>query len=617
MPATRFRLIAVAAITAAFGLPVPAQTPAAKPRIEKAADLPRFEYRLDGRVEDLIADPAKFAPFAAAVRRDAQSVLDRYDIADKATERSLVGTILQIDWLSGRHDDAMRGLERVRALEDKPADKLTSGLLLRSVDAARRAGGAAGTDAFRADVGRRLRAELDALPYAVAENNVKGAKTSAEIVSEALILGQIRDVVQPIVDRSGALSSDFAPGVVAAKYRLALQLPLKPVLVETYTAYLAANKVDKPDIWAKRDAALPSGREHAIVPIAVWDSGVDIALFRDRLVRDSTGRPALIAHDRYSVPAQGELYPLPPELKDRIPRMKSRLKGFSDLQANVDSTEAAEVKQFLSNLKPAEYKAAVEELSAAGNYIHGTHVAGISMAGNPYARLAVARIEFGHTLQPDPCPSRELALREARATTETISFFRRHGVRVVNMSFGGSVGDLEGQLEQCGTGATPDERRRIAREWFDLGKQAFVEAMASAPEILFVAAAGNENQDSSFAEAVPADIVLPNLITVGAVDKSGDEASFTSYGPTVVVHANGYLVESVIPGGDRIPESGTSMAAPQVTNLAAKVLAVNPKLSPPQVVALIREHAERTADGRRVLIDAARTLAAAEARRGR
>ena len=91
MPATRFRLIAVAAITAAFGLPVPAQTPAAKPRIEKAADLPRFEYRLDGRVEDLIADPAKFAPFAAAVRRDAQSVLDRYDIADKATERSLVG----------------------------------------------------------------------------------------------------------------------------------------------------------------------------------------------------------------------------------------------------------------------------------------------------------------------------------------------------------------------------------------------------------------------------------------------------------------------------------------------------------------------------------------------
>ena len=54
-----------------------------------------------------------------------------------------------------------------------------------------------------------------------------------------------------------------------------------------------------------------------------------------------------------------------------------------------------------------------------------------------------------------------------------------------------------------------------------------------------------------------------------------------------------------------------------MTNLAAKVLAVNPKLSPPQVVALIREHAERTADGRRVLIDAARTLAAAEARRGR
>ena len=140
--------------------------------------------------------------------------------------------------------------------------------------------------------------------------------------------------------------------------------------------------------------------------------------------------------------------------------------------------------------------------------------------------------------------------------------------------------------------------------------------MASAPEILFVAAAGNSNQDSSFAEAVPADIVLPNLITVGAVDKAGDEASFTSYGPTVVVHANGWLVDSVIPGGERIPESGTSMAAPQVANLAAKILAVNPKLAPPDVIRIVRETAEKTADGRRTLIHPRNALAAAERARG-
>lgn len=606
----------VLAFAAAFAVAQSASAQVAKLRIDKAADLPRFEYRIDGKVEGLLDDPAKFAAFAAAVRRDTQSVLDRHEIADKATERQLLATLMQLDWLDGRHDDAMARLARIRALEEKPADKLTSGMVLRSVDGARRTAGVTSGDAYRAEVGRRLRGELDAMPYAVVENNVKGAKTSAEITSEALVLGQVRDVIQPIVDKSGMLSSDFAPGIVAAKYRLAVLLPLKGVLVDAYAGYLAANRVEKADIWAARDATLPADRGYAPVAVSVWDSGVDSALFRDRLVRDASGATALIAFDKYSDPATGELFPVPAGLKDKLPRMKSRLKGFSDLQANVDSAEATEVKQYLSNLKPGEYKAAIEELSAAGNYIHGTHVAGIAAAGNPYARLAIARIEFGHTLQPDPCPSLELTRKDARSTQAYVDFFRRHRVRVVNMSFGGSVGGVEGQLEQCGIGASADERRKIAREWFDIGKEAFVKAMASAPEVLFVAAAGNENADSSFAESIPADIVLPNLITVGAVDKAGDEAPFTSYGKTVVVHANGYLVDSVIPGGERLAVSGTSMSAPQVTNLAAKILAVNPALTPPQVIEIIRETAEKTADGRRVLIHPRKAIAAAQAKQG-
>ena len=107
-------------------------------------------------------------------------------------------------------------------------------------------------------------------------------------------------------------------------------------------------------------------------------------------------------------------------------------------------------------------------------------------------------------------------------------------------------------------------------------------------------------------------ISAPNLLSVGAVDKAGDEASFTSYGPTIVVHANGYQVDSVIPGGERLAESGTSMAAPQVTNLAAKLLAVNPKLTPVQLIAIIRDTAEKTADGRRTLIHPAKALAAVQ-----
>ena len=106
--------------------------------------------------------------------------------------------------------------------------------------------------------------------------------------------------------------------------------------------------------------------------------------------------------------------------------------------------------------------------------------------------------------------------------------------------------------------------------------------------------------------------MLPNLLTVGAVDKAGDEASFTSYGPTVVVHANGYHVESVIPGGEKLAESGTSMASPQVANLAGKILAVNPALNPAQVVAIIRSTSDKTPDGRRTLVNPKKAIAAVE-----
>jgi tryptophan synthase beta subunit len=72
-------------------------------------------------------------------------------------------------------------------------------------------------------------------------------------------------------------------------------------------------------------------------------------------------------------------------------------------------------------------------------------------------------------------------------------------------------------------------------------KDSFVGAMQSAPDILFVSAAGNANNDGRFDEFIPAAIDLPNTMTAGAVDKACDEAAFTSFGK-VDVYANGYEV---------------------------------------------------------------------------
>ncbi len=589
-------------------------TAAARPKIERAADLPRYTIPIDGTLEETVRDPAKFAAFARAYRQKTDSTLATYDIDDKATLRGMIGSLAQLDLLEGRLDAAAAGFAKVRALQDKPADKLLSGVVSDAVVVADKSGAQPGSDSWRRAVGHRLGAALEAMPYGVVQNEVREMKAGSELASEALALGYIREVLQPIVARTGTLSSEFAPAIVSARYRLVFLLPLKATLVDTTSTWLAKHTVSKRDIWSARDATLPEGRPYAEVPIAVWDSGVDTDLFRGRLVTNA-GKPAVIAFDRYSRPSTGSLYPLTAAETARLPVMQSRAKGFADLQANIDSPQSSEVKRYLSTLKAAEYRPAIEELRLMGNYLHGTHVAGIAMAGNPYARLATARIEFGHTLMPDPCPSDEQAARDAASSQAYVDFMKANGVRVVNMSWGGSVGDVENELEQCGIGKTPGERKALARRWFDTGRDALKKAFASAPGILFVAAGGNENSDATFSESIPADIALPNVVAVGAVDLAGDEASFTSYGPTVKLHANGYQVESTIPGGARIAESGTSMAAPQVTNLAAKILAVDPLLTPPEVVKVMVDTADRTADGRRVLIDPKKALAVAAAKR--
>ncbi|NLF25349.1 MAG: S8 family serine peptidase [Deltaproteobacteria bacterium] len=102
--------------------------------------------------------------------------------------------------------------------------------------------------------------------------------------------------------------------------------------------------------------------------------------------------------------------------------------------------------------------------------------------------------------------------------------------------------------------------------------------------ILFVAAAGNNSSDNDRTPVYPASYDLPNIISVASVDSYGKLSSFSNYGRrSVHIAAPGSSIWSSIIFNLYLPFSGTSMAAPHVTGVAALVLSKYPHLSPSKV----------------------------------
>ena len=225
----------------------------------------------------------------------------------------------------------------------------------------------------------------------------------------------------------------------------------------------------------------------------------------------------------------------------------------------------------------------------------------------PESRPAVAR--FNDQLPDFPFPpTPEWAHKLGADFLEMSNYFRTRNVRVVNMSWGDDPQEFESWLSKTGGASDPAELKKKAAELYQLWHDAVETAIKNAPGTLFVCAAGNSDSDASFLQDVPAGLRLPNLLAVGAVNQAGDETSFTSYGPTVAVDADGYEVESYVPGGAKLKLSGTSMASPNVTNLAAKLFALDPSLTPQKVIELIKQGATPSEDGRRHLIDPKRSI---------
>jgi subtilisin family serine protease len=203
---------------------------------------------------------------------------------------------------------------------------------------------------------------------------------------------------------------------------------------------------------------------------------------------------------------------------------------------------------------------------------HGTHVSGIigAVRGNegidgvaPAVKLMTIRtVPDGDERDKD--------------VANAIRYAVDNGAQIINMSFGKSH--------------SPQ-------------KQAVDEAVkyADSRGVLMIHAAGNDGEDLASHPSFPTPDYLDggraaNWLEVGASSWRGPDslaAGFSNYGQRVDVFAPGDNILSTIPGGGYDRESGTSMAAPVVSGVAALLMSYYPSLTASDVKRILIETATR------------------------
>ncbi len=211
---------------------------------------------------------------------------------------------------------------------------------------------------------------------------------------------------------------------------------------------------------------------------------------------------------------------------------------------------------------------------------HGTHVAGIigAVRGNSLGidgvdgGIGAVKIMSVRTVPDGDERDKDVA--------NAIRYAVDNGANVINMSFGKGYSPYKGAVDEA-------------------------VKYADAHGVLMVHAAGNEGADLAVSANFPTPVFqggsrAQSWIEVGASSWKGLDSlatSFSNYGKELVdVFAPGEDILSTVPGGGYERESGTSMAAPVVSGLAAMLMSYYPNLTAADVKRIILASATRHGD---------------------
>jgi hypothetical protein len=420
----------------------------------------------------------------------------------------------------------------------------------------------------------------------------------------AQIQAALEDTHGQLVSLETAVSALFATHVLSEV------VSGRPAFLDAIATVRAENDARPADPeFAFSTVDLTGARDATPVLVAVWDTGTSPDLFGasgalgDRLFTNAAEQPngadddgnGLVddIHGVVSDPDAAQTGLMYDPGASVLAEYGPFLRGVMDLRAGMASTEPAQrVLALMRSATDAESLDHLEmNLGAIGEWAHGSHVAGLLSAGLPQAHVAIFRSAWAGEarIYHHRGPTDEELAAERANVEQIAAFINAHHVRVVNASLGFSLDYIESELRYQSDVYPTDEAVRARAAIVQAHRrESWAWIFEHCPDTLFAVAAGNSNRDVMEYGEVSASIDAPNVLVVGAVDRFGNWATFTNSSPERVrLFDFGVEVDSVIPSGEHVPLSGTSMASPNAGNLAAKMISVDPALTPARVIEIM------------------------------